>query len=113
MRLTRRQFVGLIASAGFAGCVRTARRGAAAVPHASDTSGRLTFATIGDLHVLDSPSTAIVSHAADMINANRDVQFTIIVGDLATNGQAAELSFARQALRRLAKPWFVYRVTTT
>ncbi len=97
MRLTRRQFVGLIAGAGLTGVARTAYG-------ASDT---FTFATIGDIHVLGENSTAIVGHAVDKINANPSVQFAVIVGDLAIAGRGTELDYAHQALKRLAKPWFV------
>lgn len=116
MRFSRRQFLGLIGSAslaGLTGCAKTrelASRTREAVSNVSmptlGNSGTFTFATIGDLHVTDARSTSIVNRAAAMINENKDIQFTVVLGDLATDGKLVELSLARNSLDRLERPYF-------
>ncbi|MCC6699021.1 MAG: metallophosphoesterase [Candidatus Hydrogenedentes bacterium] len=106
MRLSRRQFIGLIGAAGLAGCARTGLDKVAKMDVMPGGPGRLTFASIGDIHVLDARSTGIVNRAVDMINAREDVRFTVILGDLATDGQYVELNLAQTSLARLEKPRF-------
>jgi 3',5'-cyclic AMP phosphodiesterase CpdA len=55
---------------------------------------------------LDARSTAIVNRAADMINELDDVQFTVVLGDLATDGELSELKLAKNSLDRLDRPYF-------
>jgi Icc protein len=64
------------------------------------------FAAANDLHVRDAGSVAIVNHAVKRINAEPGVQFTVVLGDLATDGKLSELRMARKALDRLEKPCF-------
>lgn len=111
MRLSRRQFVGLIGVAGLSGCARLGLDKVAEKVKAVDmmpgSPGRLTFAAIGDIHVLDARSVGIVNKAMGMINANPDVRFTVVCGDLATDGNWAELKLAKASLDRLTRPYFV------
>ncbi len=90
MGMTRRQFIGLIGAAGLAGCARVGldkvADKVANLDVMTGSPGRFTFATIGDIHVLDARSTGIVSQAVDMINAREEVEFSIVLGDLATDG---------------------------
>lgn len=106
MRFTRRQFIGLLGALGASSCARVKRvdwdlgildRG----------EGLCTFAAINDLHILDAPSTAIVNRAVKSINENADVRFTVVLGDLATDGRLAELNMARESLDKLERPYFV------
>ena len=100
MRLSRRDFIGLAGAFGLAGCAGKALDVAPVI------GGRLTFAAINDLHVLDSRSTAIVNRAVQQINAASGVRFTVVLGDLATDGAFQELTLAKTSLDRLKQPCF-------
>ncbi|MBM3289243.1 MAG: metallophosphoesterase, partial [Candidatus Hydrogenedentes bacterium] len=99
MRLSRRQFVGLIGAAGLSGCARlgldTVADKVKSVDMMPGSPGTLTFAAIGDIHVLDARSTGIVNRAMNMINGNAEVRFTVACGDLATDGNWSELRLAK------------------
>ena len=111
MRLSRRQFVGLIGAAGLSGCARLGLNKVAdkvkSVDMMPGAPGKLTFAAIGDIHVLDARSTGIVNKAMNMINANGNVRFTVVCGDLATDGNWTELRLAKSSIDRLERPHFV------
>ena len=104
MKLTRRQFIGLLGAFGASSC---ARLKGLDVPLVHGDDGTFTFAAINDIHVLDARSTAIVNRAMQSINGNRDVQFTLALGDLATDGKLSELCLAKGSLDKLERPWFV------
>ncbi len=110
MRLSRRQFVGLIGAAGLSGCARLGLDKVADKVKSVDimpgSPGKVTFAAIGDIHVLDARSTSIVNKAMATINANADVRFTVMCGDLATDGNWSELKLAKSSLDRLDRPYF-------
>lgn len=106
MRITRRQFIGLIGAAGLSSCARMGLDKVADMDVMPGGPGRFTFATIGDIHVLDARSTGIVNQAVDSINANDNIRFTVVLGDLATSGEYTELNLAHTSLARLAKPYF-------
>ncbi len=113
MQFSRRQFIGLIGAAGVAGCARTkevfqsTKQAVSSVKIPSvGGSGPFTFAAVGDLHILDARSTSIVNRAADMINEMDNVQFTAVLGDLASDGELVELKLAKQSLGRLERPYF-------
>ena len=59
MGVTRRQFMGVSAGAGLAGCMTIL---GGSVHGANDT---VTFAAINDLHLLDDASVAIVNRAVE------------------------------------------------
>ncbi len=104
MKLTRRQFIGLLGAFGAGSCAR--------IKGVDWDLGRgqgdaFTFAAINDIHVLDARSTAIVNRAVKSINGNRDVCFTVVLGDLATDGKLPELNLARESLDKLERPGFV------
>jgi len=100
MKLTRRDFLGMIVAFGLGGCAGKGRFGLSRSP------GRLTFAAINDVHVLDARSTTIVNRAVNSINANPAVAFTVILGDIATDGKLDELQLARLCFNGLEHPWF-------
>ena len=104
MALTRRQFIGLLASASAASCARVKRIDWDLGLGSDDT---FTFATVNDTHVLDAGSTAIVNRAVSSINGNKDIRFAVVLGDLATQGRLPELSLAKSSLDKLEKPYFV------
>ena len=110
MRITRRQFIGLAGLAGLAGCSRLGldkvKDKVASLDVMPGSPGRVTFAVIGDIHVLDARSTGIVNKAVAMVNANPDVRLTIVAGDLATDGEWSELRLAKNSLDRLDRPCF-------
>ena len=98
MTLSRRQFLGWAGALALSGCAH--RTGGS-----PGQPGRLTFAAVNDLHVLDAASTNIVHRAVRGINANPDVAFTVILGDIATDGKLPELNLAWNALANLTQPW--------
>ncbi len=109
MKITRRHFLGLSGALGLASCARVKQ----VTPDVN--LGRLrpgfgsrdfTFAAINDTHVLDTRSAAIVNHAVRSINADERVQFTVILGDIATDGRYQELNLAKVAFDQLDKPYF-------
>ncbi|HOF40420.1 MAG TPA: metallophosphoesterase [Candidatus Hydrogenedentes bacterium] len=109
MKFTRRQFLGFASAFGLASCAKAKR----AVPDLNLTrfvpsfgGDEFTFATLNDLHVLDAKSVGIVNQAVNSINADRRVQFTIVLGDMATDGRYEQLKLAKVALDRLEKPCF-------
>jgi len=113
MQFSRRQFLGFMGVAGLAGCAKTKDAFRSTKKAVSNVkvpsiggSGPFAFATIGDLHILDARSTSIVNRATDMINERDDIQFTAILGDLASDGELVELKLAKQSLGRLEQPYF-------
>lgn len=105
MRLSRRQFIGLIGALGAGTARALSPRDLLKLGWGKD--GPLVFATMADLHVLNAKSTAIVNRAVNVINAMDDVRFAVVIGDLATDGRLAELNLAKDCLARLNKPYFV------
>lgn len=111
MGMSRRNFLAAAGLAGLAGC-RTMgidELPDVKVPFTGGPKGPLAFAVIGDLHILDAKSTGIVGRAVtsiNAINANPEVHFTVVAGDLATDGTYQELSLAKTTLDRLARPYF-------
>lgn len=111
MRWSRREFLSLGAALGLSSC---ARMGMDKLP-LIDTVGLdlgggkdavFAFATIGDLHIKDAGSAAIVGRAIQRINADDRVKFVVIVGDLATDGALGELKLAKTTLQSCTKPYF-------
>jgi 3',5'-cyclic AMP phosphodiesterase CpdA len=102
MKLSRRQFLGLMGALGLSACARVK------IPLVGGPEkGPFTVAAMNDLHVSNAGSTAIVNHAIEKINAAANVRFTVILGDLSTSGQLTELNLAKKSLDRLAKPYLV------
>lgn len=109
MKFSRRQFLGLAGALGLASCAKVKR----VIPDVNLSrlkptfgSGDFTFAAINDLHVLDTKSAGIVNQAVNNINADSRVQFTVVLGDIATGGRYQEIKLAKVALDRLDKPWY-------
>ncbi|NIA14355.1 MAG: hypothetical protein GWP08_09750 [Nitrospiraceae bacterium] len=101
MSQTRREFL------TFLGALGLSSSASAAFKLFGEGKGPLTIAAINDIHVLDARSTGLVSRAVNHINANSDVAFTVVLGDLATDGKLGELSLAKSALDRLENPYAV------
>lgn len=97
MRITRRQF--LISS----GAAALALGAGGRVRAEEDT---FTVATAGDIHVTDEASVALLRRAVTQINADARVRFTVVLGDIATDGRAEELALAKEALDGLARPYY-------
>lgn len=111
MHWTRRQFIALGAALGLSSCKRLHLDQLPLVDKVGlDLGGGkdavFSFATIGDPHVLDAGSTAIVGRAVQQINADDRVKFVVIVGDLATDGRLGEMNLAKTSLQALTKPWY-------
>jgi 3',5'-cyclic AMP phosphodiesterase CpdA len=104
MRFSRRQFLGLAGVAALTSCARvkqTRQKFAVGKP------GEFTFATISDVHVLDARSTAIVNRAVQQINADERIRFTVVLGDVATDGKLSELQLAKNSFDKLERPYYV------
>jgi len=100
MKLTRRAFLGLLALGGAASCTRTR----AMLGMGADAP--FTVAALGDLHITDARSAAIVNRAVKAINATPGVRFVAVLGDLSAQGAFAELSLAKSSLDRLTAPYY-------
>ena len=100
MKLSRREFIALTAALGLSSCARVK------VPLISGgEKGPFTVAAMNDLHVKDAGSTAVINRAIEKINATPDLRFTVILGDLSTDGKLSELNLAKGSLGRLLKPY--------
>ena len=111
MRWTRRQFLALGAALGLSSCKSMRMDNLPLLDKIGHDLGGgkdavFTFATIGDLHVKDAGSAAIVGRAVQQLNADERVKFVVIVGDLATDGRLGELNLAATSLRSLTKPHY-------
>ncbi|MFP6583539.1 MAG: metallophosphoesterase [Candidatus Hydrogenedentota bacterium] len=101
MSLSRRRFMGLSAGLGLAGCLRIVAGGSV-----FGVEGPVTVAAINDLHILDEDSVAIVNRAVKQINALDNVDFTVVIGDLGSDGTESEMTLSKAALDQLKKPYF-------
>ncbi len=99
MSVTRRQFIGLTAGLGL-----SAGLGFSTNTFAADDT--ITFAAINDIHVNDAPSVDIVNEAVIRINAIKEVEFAVIIGDLGSDGTRMEMKLAEAALKKLRVPYF-------
>lgn len=108
MTVSRRKFLGLSALVGLAGCARikNSKLGRIAPEFEFGDDGILKFATLSDLHMLDSRGAGIVGRAVNQINNDKAIDFTVVLGDLTTNGTLPEANLAQQALGRLVKPYY-------
>ncbi len=106
MGLTRRHFMTILGAMGLSSCAgRTVTRLTPHIPFVGD--GPISFAAINDTHVLDAKSVGIVNRAVASINADQDIRFTVVLGDVATGGRWPELKLARDSFDRLDNPCFV------
>lgn len=108
MKVSRRNFLGFSALAGLAGCARIeqTKLGKITPEFAFGDDGVLKFAAINDLHMIDSRSGGIAGRAVNLINNDTAIDFTLVLGDLTAHGTLPEANLARQALGRLAKPYY-------
>jgi hypothetical protein len=99
MEMTRRTFLGLIGAVSLTSCAHR-------IPIIGGGGEQEPWAVAGlsDLHVKEAPTAAIVNRAVAQINATPGIRFSVVIGDLSTNGQLAELNMARESLDRLAQP---------
>ena len=102
MKITRRNFIGL----GLLGALGAGANAPAGLL-GRKRKGPFTFAAINDLHVLDARSTAIVNRAVNQINADAHIEFTAVLGDVATGGELIELNLVKKSLERLERPCYV------
>lgn len=73
-------------------------------------SNVIRFMTIGDPHVTSDTSAdpyVRLTGAIDYINSRTDVDFTVVVGDIADSATTANFGVAKNALDRLKKPYYV------
>lgn len=107
MKLTRRQFVGLAGAVGAASCARNDEKVDSKPKPPKPLKDVYTFATIGDIHLVDAKSTAIVNRAVNIINFDPEIEFTVVLGDLGTDGTLVEMNLAKLCLDRLENPYYV------
>jgi len=100
MNLTRRQFLGMAGALSLSAWASTGGL-------FGGKKGPFTVAAINDLHVLDTRSTAIVTKAVGQINQTPDIAFTVVLGDLSTNGKLTQFRLCKQSLDRLERPYLV------
>jgi 3',5'-cyclic AMP phosphodiesterase CpdA len=108
MKLSRRNFLGFSTLVGLSGCARIEKTklGKITPEFECGDDGVLKFATMGDLHMLDSRSAGIVGRAVNQINNDKAIDFTVVLGDLTTHGTLPEANLALQSLGRLKKPYY-------
>lgn len=102
-KLTRREFIAL-GSLGVLGASSSAQ---AILGLGKSNKSPFTFVGINDLHVLDARSTGVVNRAMDQINADPRVRFSVVIGDIATDGKLGEINLVKKSLDRLERPYFV------
>jgi 3',5'-cyclic AMP phosphodiesterase CpdA len=105
VKLSRRQFFGLAGALGLSSCARK-KQDSLKTLFPDARKNILVFATINDTHVKDANSTAIVQRAVRQINADKAVDFTVVLGDIATDGKLVEHRLAEACFSRLEKPCF-------
>lgn len=69
-----------------------------------------TFAQITDVHLNNSGSQKPLEYlktSIDDINANKDIDFVLVTGDLADNGDNASLNTFAETIKTLNKPYYV------
>ncbi len=100
----RRAFLGMAAGMGLASCARMNPK-----KLIGDDGGTpaLVIAAIGDSHITDAASASLLNVAVSSINANREVDLSIVLGDMANDGTLNQLTLAKMALDRLEKPYYV------
>ncbi|MBQ1747929.1 MAG: metallophosphoesterase, partial [Bacteroidales bacterium] len=74
----------------------------------SKADGSLKFALMSDIHIsIGAPSEKGTMQCVEDINANPEIQFVIVNGDIANFGSDAELQSAKDILDNLKVPWFI------
>ncbi len=109
MNITRREFVGIAGLLGLAGCARIeqSRLGQLTPDLDFRKDGPLRFATLTDLHLVDSRSVGILGRAINGINNDETIDFVVLLGDISEHGSLQEMNLAKQALERLRVPHHV------
>ena len=70
--------------------------------------GTLKFALMSDIHIsIGTPSEKGTMQCVEDINANPEIQFVMINGDIANFGSDDELQSAKDILDKLNVPWFI------
>jgi len=67
---------------------------------------RFRFAAVNDLHITDEASAVIVERAVARINAEADIAFTVVLGDIGSWGLEREMTLGKAALDKLKAPYF-------
>jgi len=93
--LSRRQFLALLAGIGLS-------RWSSA---ADEKDQAWSIAAIGDIHIADENSAALLNKAVANINKTPNVAFTVVLGDLSTAARPQELRLAKECLNRLTSPF--------
>ncbi len=65
------------------------------------------YAIISDIKEGNVKSTGNISKIISDINSNKEISFTVILGDLTENGTAEELDSAKQILSDLKLPYLI------
>lgn len=65
------------------------------------------FAWITDLHIGSPDAEKDLDSAVNLINYDKDLQFTLVTGDVAEKGRNSELEESKQILDKLTKPYYI------
>jgi Icc protein len=99
MKLTRREFIGLLGALGLSSCATPH------IPLVGTDKKPFKIAALNDLHLLDARSKALVDKAVEQINATKDAQLVVVIGDLCSTARLSEFNLAKDSLRRLRIPY--------
>lgn len=65
------------------------------------------FAFVSDTHIGNPTAEEDLQRTVDDINANQDLSFVVLTGDITEFGSDEELKQAKQVLDGLRKPWYI------
>ena len=99
MKLTRREFIGLLGALGLSSCATTH------IPLIGSDKEPFKIAALNDLHVFDARSMALVNKAVEQINATKDVRLAVVIGDLSSTAKLSEFNMAKDSLSGLRIPY--------
>src|SRR5688572_20855626 len=69
--------------------------------------GTITFVHLSDTHIGSGTGADDLRRTVNDINANPDIQFMVISGDITEFGSDEEIKLAKQILDSLNKPWHI------
>ncbi|MCX5758820.1 MAG: metallophosphoesterase [Candidatus Hydrogenedentes bacterium] len=102
MKLTRREFIGLVGALGLSSCASTH------IPLiGGGDKGPFKVAAMNDLHVVDARSMTLINKAVARIGETKDVRLAVVIGDLSTSAKLSEFNMAKESLKGLKIPYLV------
>ncbi|MCL2727981.1 MAG: PQQ-binding-like beta-propeller repeat protein, partial [Bacteroidales bacterium] len=74
---------------------------------AQNASDKLIFALLADTHIGSGTSIEDLSKCIEDINAQPQIQFAILAGDITEFGSDEELALAKETIGKLKVPWYI------